>query len=452
MARLARPSEMGSMGRANITGSIGIAKTRKDSIVIIYSASLLFLYIFLPVYLSRLNHLPFKAQWAFYSINLLFALYYFKMSRSRIYQLKLKIEDLQEKINIINDQRSHELKNKIALQEKIARYSSLKKIIEELNLSLDLESIADHLISIAFLLIANNKGTCLLYLLDKDAHLSLRLFKSRKENKSLIIKTKEGDIFDLWVLRHLAPLLIEDIRKDFRFDLEKLKAEDSRPISSLVSAPLLSEHRFLGVLRLDYPDPGFYSQEDLRFLVTVCDLAAVALENGEFYKKTQDLAVHDELTSLYTKGYFLERIREECKRSLRQNRAFSLLMLDIDYFKNYNDKFGHTAGDIVLKTIAKIMTEAVRDIDHIISRFGGEEFCVGIVGMDKKKVYDFACELLVRVEKAKIILRQQETSVTVSIGVAAFPKDAKDEDELILKADKAMYEAKQKGRNRVISV
>lgn len=437
------------MGRANITGSPGITKTRKDSIVIIYFVSFLFLYIFLPVYLSHLNLLSRKAQGAFYSINLLFTLYYIKGNRSRIYQLKLKVEDLQEKINIINDQRSREFNNKIALQEKIARYGSLKKIIEELNLSLDLESIADHLVSIAFLLIANNKGTCLLYLLDKDAHLSLSLFKSRKENKSLIIKTKEGDIFDLWVLRHLSPLLIEDIRKDFRFDLEKLKAEDTRSISSLVSAPLLSEYRFLGVLRLDHPDPGFYSQDDLRFLVTVCDLAAVALENGEFYKKTQDLAVHDELTSLYTKGYFLERIREECKRSARQNRALSLLMLDIDYFKNYNDKFGHTAGDIVLRTIAKIMMEAVRDMDHIVSRFGGEEFCVGILGLDKRKAYDFACGLLVKVEKTKIILRQQETSVTVSIGLAAFTQDAKDEDELILKADKAMYEAKQKGRNRV---
>ncbi len=388
-------------------------------------------------------------MWAFYLINLLFALYSLKKNHSRIYQLRLKIEDLRERINLLHDEHSHELKNKIALRDKIGRYNSLKNIIEELNQNLDLESVADSLASISFSLIADNRGVCLLYLLDQETQLRLSLIKTKKENKGLVIKTKEGDIFDFWVLRHATPLLIEDIKKDFRFDLDRLKSEDMRPVSSLIAAPLVSEHRFFGILRLDHPDTGFYSQDDLRFLVKICDLGAVALENGELFKKTQDLAVHDELTSLYTKGYFLERLKEECKRGLRQNRAFSLLMLDIDYFKHYNDKFGHMAGDIVLKTISQIITEIFKDANPIVSRFGGEEFCVAISGADKKKAYGLACELLAKVEKTKITLRKQETGVTVSIGVATFIEDAQDENELIFKADRAMYEAKQKGRNRV---
>jgi len=369
-----------------------------------------------------------------------------------MYQLQLQSQDTSEKINILNDQDSHELKNKIALQEKISRYSSLKKVIEKVNQNLDLESIADSLVLLTFSLIANNQGACLLYLVDKETQVSLSLFKTKKEDKELIIKSKQGDIFDFWVLRHASPLLIEDIKKDFRFDLEKLKVEAVRPFASLISAPLISEHRFLGILRLDHPDTGFYSQDDLRFLLTICDLGAVALENGELFKRTQDLAIHDELTSLYTRGYFLERLKEECIRSLRQNRTLSLLMLDIDYFKNYNDKFGHTAGDIVLRTLSKNIVESLKDLSPIVSRFGGEEFCVVIPGANKKKAYDIACELRAKVERTKIILRRQATFVTVSIGVATFVDDAKDEDELILKADRAMYEAKQKGRNRVVSV
>ncbi|MCK9604574.1 MAG: sensor domain-containing diguanylate cyclase, partial [Candidatus Omnitrophica bacterium] len=333
--------------------------------------------------------------------------------------------------------------------EKIKRYDSLKKIIEEINRNLVLESIADNLIAIAFSLAAGNKGTCVLYLVDSQTQLNLTLFKAKKEDKKLIIKAKEGDIFDLWVLRHTSPLLIEDIKKDFRFDLEKLKAQDKRPVSSLISSPLISENRFLGILRLDHPDPYFYSQDDLRFLVTICDLGAVAIENGELFKKTQDLATHDELTTLYTKGYFLERLKEEHKRSVRQNRPLSLLMLDIDYFKNYNDRFGHGAGDNVLKALSQDIVEGLKDYSPIISRFGGEEFCVILSGIDKKRAGIIADGLREKIEKTKIILRRQETNITVSIGVAGFPDDSKDESELIMKADKAMYEAKQKGRNRV---
>jgi len=245
-------------------------------------------------------------------------------------------------------------------------------------------------------------------------------------------------------------LLIEDIKKDFRFDLEKIETRTYiRPISSLISSPLISEHRFLGILRIDNSSSSFYSQDDLRFLTTVCDLGAVALENGELFQRTKDLAIHDELTRLYTKGYFLERLKEECKRGLRQDITFSLLMLDIDYFKNYNDKFGHTSGDIVLKNLSHTMTDFLKDASSIISRFGGEEFCIILPSKDKSSAYKIADKLRVRIEKTKIILRKQDTHVTVSIGVASFPQDTTDANELILKSDKAMYEAKQKGRNRV---
>lgn len=419
--------------------------------IIIRILSFFILYICLPLYLTRLHYVSVKLLFAFSAANLLLALCCLKRNHSRIYQSQLKIQDLGEKINILKDEASREIKNKIALQEKINRYHRLKEIIEKVNQSLDLDSIAESIASLAFFLIANNKGVCLLYLVDKKGPAGLGLFKTKKENKELIIKSKEGDVFDLWVLKHTSPLLIEDIKRDFRFDLEKLTDDSARPFASLISAPLISEHTVLGILRLDHPETGFYAQEDLRFLVMICDLGAVALENGELFKRTQDLAIHDELTSLFTKGYFLERLKEECARSIRQSRGLALLMLDIDHFKNYNDKFGHTAGDIVLKTLSGNITEALKDLDPLVSRFGGEEFCVVIPDINKKKAHDVASQLRSKIEKTKIILRRQETNVTVSIGVAAFSDDAKDEDGLIFKADQAMYQAKQKGRNRVAS-
>jgi len=381
-------------------------------------------------------------------INILLVYYLLNRYYKKKQSLEIEIQGLREKINILNTENRQENKNKIALGEKIKRYNSLKEIVEEIAQNLDSEYIGDDLAAIAFSLIANNKGTCSLYLIDNQTQ-KLSLFKTKKEDKELIIKAKEGDIFDFWVLRHASPLLIQDIRKDFRFDLEKIETQHIRPISSLISSPLISNHNFLGILRIDNSIPGFYSQDDLRFLTTICDLGAVALENGELFQRTRDLAIHDELTRLYTKGYFLEHLKEGCKRGLRQDITFSLLMLDIDYFKNYNDKFGHTSGDIVLKSLSRTITDFLKDSNSIISRFGGEEFCIILPSYDKTSAYKIADKLRVRIEKTKIVLRKKETHVTVSIGVASLPQDTSDADELILKSDKAMYEAKQKGRNRV---
>jgi diguanylate cyclase (GGDEF)-like protein len=175
----------------------------------------------------------------------------------------------------------------------------------------------------------------------------------------------------------------------------------------------------------------------------------MAIENSELFRRTQDLAIHDALTGLYTKGYFLERFKGECKRCIRQSIPLSLLMLDIDFFKNYNDKFGHTAGDIVLKKLSQIITESLAGHNSLIGRFGGEEFCIAITGVDKEDAYKFADSLRVKIESEKIILRRSETHITISAGLANLPMDTLDDEDFILKADKAMYEAKQKGRNRV---
>jgi len=387
----------------------------------------------------------------FYLVNLAITFYLVRKNSRRIYHFQIKVENTQEQINVLDVQHARAIKNQAALKEKIRRYNSLKNIIEEINRSLTLEAIAHSLSEIAFSLIAHHQGSCILYLVDPQTHV-LSLFKTKKEDHKQIIKAKEGDAFDLWVLRHSSPLIVGDVKKDFRFDPEKLKDEDVRGFSSLISAPLISENKFLGILRLDHPTTNFYSQDDLRFLVTVSDLGAVALENGELFQKTQDLAIHDGLTLLYTKGYFLERLKEECRRSQRHNTDLSLLMLDIDYFKSYNDKFGHTAGDIVLQKLSLDIANFLKESNPIISRFGGEEFCIILPRTDKEKAMATAEQLRSRIEKMRIILRRQETQVTVSIGVSSLPQDAKDGDELIMKADQAMYAAKQKGRNKACGI
>ncbi len=313
-----------------------------------------------------------------------------------------------------------------------------------------MDYVSDRLVSIASKEVAKGRGTCILYLVEPHENVKLRLFKSMKEDSKLVIKAKEGDLFDTWVLKHANPLLIEDIKNDFRFDLNRLEAEHSRHISSLISAPLISENRFIALLRIDNPGPGTFAQDDLRFLATISDFGAIAIENGQLFQRTQELAIRDGLTSFYRKEYFIDRLKEELKRSLRQKKPLSILMLDIDFFKKYNDTYGHTAGDLVLKRLTQCISENLAEYEPILCRFGGEEFCIALTHRDKEEAFAAAENLRKAIGHLKLVLRRQPTNVTVSIGVASCPKDSTEEEDLLFKADKALYDAKKSGRNKTV--
>jgi diguanylate cyclase (GGDEF)-like protein len=205
-------------------------------------------------------------------------------------------------------------------------------------------------------------------------------------------------------------------------------------------------------LRLESKKNGFFNQDDLRFLSLVADLGAVALENSLLFQKTQDLAIHDDLTGLFTKQYFIGRLKDEAKRCVRLDQHLSLMMIDIDFFKQYNDKFGHIAGDIVLKKVSLLLRNVLGEYNPLLCRFGGEEFLVMLPGLNKQKSMEIAEHLRKMIQFENITLRRQQTNITVSIGVASMPFDTKDDDELVQKADKAMYNAKSKGRNKICSI
>ena len=388
---------------------------------------------------------------AFILANILITSYLFKLSSDRKLLSLLKIEHATEQVNIHNVEIQNSRELGVALRFKITRYNNLKKIIEDLNLSLKTEAVIQVLSSAVYSLISDGKGTVLFYLVDNH-YQKLNLVHTLKDDSDLVVLTKEGDIFDQWVLRHSNQLIIENLKNDFRFDLESVRLADVRPVLSLISSPLISRNSLLGLLRLESQKSGSFNQDDLRFLALVTDLGAVALENSLLFQKKQELAIHDDLTSLYTKHYFISRLKDEVKRCQRLDHYLSLMMIDIDFFKRYNDKFGHIAGDIVLKKVGSLLKDALREYNPLLCRFGGEEFLVMLSGLNKQKALVVAEDLRRRIENEIIVLRRHDTKVTVSIGVASLPLDTKDEDELVQKADKAMYKAKEKGRNQVCSI
>ncbi len=371
-----------------------------------------------------------------------------KRLQTKYAEKQLHMQNLQEGVNVIQAEIEQEEISIVALKDKVVNYAHLKEVTERLSRCLSVEETSRVLSSEVEVFFGQQDRTIILYLFQSKTG-ALGLSSSRKGQMRINIKSKNGDIFDHWVAKTMQPLLIEDTKLDYRFDADKVIDEDVRPIRSLISVPLIVRNKALGILRIDSPCEYDFKTEDLRFLTTVGDIGALAMENAQLYEHVEQLAIRDGLTNLYLRRYLLKRFPQEISRKMRKDKPLSFIIFDLDYFKDYNDKFGHIAGDIVLKTIATEISEFFDDPGALVCRYGGEEFCVLLPDSTKDQAIEMANKIRQKISEKTIILRREKTKITISGGVSSFPEDALLKDELIAKADQALYRAKQKGRNRI---
>ena len=353
---------------------------------------------------------------------------------------ELRLEHVQENKNTLQLVCGKRRVSADALQDRVRRYRMLRGVAQVLTSSLDFEKTASLIARKAFDVVGKG-NLCILYLADVEGQ-NLALKASWKSK----VKSKTGDGFDDWVLKQGQVLLVEDVEKDFRFKPGDVTTE--RRVISLISAPLISGENVIGVLRVDSETAGTFLTGDLRLLNVFAVLSAAAIENARLYRKTEELAITDGLTGLYVHRYFYERLGEELKRAMRSHSFLSFLMIDIDHFKNYNDRYGHSVGDIVLKKVADILRKEAGD-GSVVARYGGEEFAI-ILPMSEKKEAVKKAELIREAIAGKsVTVRGEKTSITISVGVATFPLDAMEKKDIVRQADEALLRAKKKGRDKV---
>jgi diguanylate cyclase (GGDEF)-like protein len=382
------------------------------------------------------------------AINIIILTLFHRRLKKKRAAVKLQREEYFEKANILKDGLAKEEHAINAFREKIVSYSQLKGLVEQLAACLSVEDTVQVICKEVTNLFAQHDSTVILYLFDQMTG-DLAIVHSSSHFHPINIKQKKGDIFDRWVMKTLQPLFLEDSKTDFRFDMDKVETEEKRHVRSLLSVPLIIHNKPVGIVRLDSYLPDRFTKEDLRFLKTIGDLSAVALENAQLYDRVEDLAIRDSLTGLYLRRHMMERLGEEVNRHLRRDQEMAFIMIDLDLFKKYNDQFGHMAGDLVLKHLGQRIRDEFGEPGNLTCRYGGEEFCIVLPDCGKKKAVQKAEALVRKVEKEGIVLRREKTRITISAGVAAFPGDAKTKEDLIQKADDALYEAKRKGRNQV---
>lgn len=214
---------------------------------------------------------------------------------------------------------------------------------------------------------------------------------------------------------------------------------------SFIACPSIISDKIVGVIYIASSYSKAFTQNDIDFLQVLSNQFGVFYLYYKEYSKTLDLAIKDGLTGLYTHRYFQELLTQELEKAKNYSYPLTLLMIDTDKFKQYNDTFGHPEGDKLLKNIANILTKNVRKSDYVC-RYGGDEFAIILVNTKKQDAYYIA----ERIRQSYSSLKKGDIQVSASIGIASYPDDAITKDDLIKKADTALYEAKKTGRNKVV--
>ena len=243
------------------------------------------------------------------------------------------------------------------------------------------------------------------------------------------------------------PLMLKDVNYEFDNVMPTLEEFGIKAL-----APLFHDEELIGILCLG-PNVSSqdYSIDILEMLGILTNMLSVALQNSKHFEQIKALSYTDEMTGLHNYRFFTMRLKEEISRAKRNETILSLLILDVDYFKNYNDALGHPAGDEILRQLSKILRSTVRDND-IVARYGGEEFAIILPLTDETGAGTLADRIRTKVEEYEFPHQeiQPNGTLTISIGIALFPDNAFDADDVIVAADRALYYAKERGRNRVV--
>jgi len=235
-------------------------------------------------------------------------------------------------------------------------------------------------------------------------------------------------------------------------DFIHFPGEDKRN-GSYIGIALKVHNRTIGAIGMDSPEKHGLSVDDMDFMAILSHQIAAGIEKSRLFEKIQQLSQLDGLTGLYNHRVFQERLLQEINRRDRTGKPLSLIMLDIDHFKQFNDEFGHQAGDRVLKQLAQVMQTQCRcaSID-ICCRYGGEEFALIMPELEMHHAVKAAERLRKAVEQHTFTIAdgQQDGKVTVSVGVAGIAEtDDTSPEQLVKKADEALYLSKRNGRNQV---
>ena len=262
------------------------------------------------------------------------------------------------------------------------------------------------------------------------------------------VRLKVGEGIAGWVAKNGERLIVPDVHNDPRF-ARRIDDTTQWETRSIICIPLHSKHRVLGVIQLVNVDMKGFGDQELFFLQSLCDYAAIAVENSRAVEKIQELTITDDCTGLYNARHLYKTLETEVYRSSRFGYEFSVLFIDLDHFKQVNDTHGHLIGSKLLAEIGYLIKAQLRLIDYAF-RYGGDEFVVLLPQTGKDAALNVAKRLRDAL-RASMFCKEEGLNLNVraSIGLATYPHDAQSPHDVIRQADEMMYLVKNTTRDNI---
>jgi diguanylate cyclase (GGDEF)-like protein len=335
---------------------------------------------------------------------------------------------------------------KDATQQHIHRLETINKVSRQIMLSLDTEktiSLLDTTIQEAL-----EADTYFIGLL-RDNEIHLDLFYDDGEYFNGAKAPLDGTLSG-WVIRNQKELFLPDLRREV--DLEGVRlliVGKEKTNLSWMGVPLTAPN-VRGVISLGSYQPNAFDGADMELLSSLAQHITLALDNTIRHAQVEEQTRLDSLTGVYNHGYFLRKLAEQAEEASRLDTPLSLIMLDIDFFKQYNDTYGHLVGDRILKMLCTAIKHHIKESDAV-GRWGGEEFIISLPGAGGVQALQVAERIGQTMAALRIEDREQRTIPvpTVSQGIAVYPIEADEIYQLIDLADRRLYVAKARGRNQV---
>lgn len=283
----------------------------------------------------------------------------------------------------------------------------------------------------------------------REGRIHLDLFYDDGEYFNGTIAPVEGTLSG-WVIKNHKELFLPDLREDVVLDgVERFVIGRERTSLSWIGVPLLAEN-VTGILALASYTANAFDRADLELLTSLGQHVTLALDNTIRHAQVEKQARLDSLTGVYNHGYFLKILTEQAEEASRKGAPLSLIMLDIDYFKQYNDTYGHLVGDRILNSLCAAVQRNIKHTDAV-GRWGGEEFIISLPGANGEQAHQIARRIGETMRTLRVEDRDHRTIPipTVSQGIAVYPDEVDEIFRLIDVADKRLYVAKGRGRNQI---
>ncbi len=359
---------------------------------------------------------------------------------------ELSIEQMSEECNILENQYKEINDKNKSLKIESERMEKMSITAFLMGSSADENEAANHLVNETAQILGVDKSLFSKY--------------SSKDDKSYIIanngykniNNKSTDTVDDWIRTSKLPVLINNVKMETKIHVRRYSNFSSA--ESIIAAPVLIANEVYGVLRMEHEKQGSFTNDNLRVLDFISDIGSIVFGNLFYLNKIKALAQTDGITGLYVHRYMIEKLKDEIQKFNKEKINISMIMLDIDDFKYFNDTYGHQFGDLLLIEVAKIIKDSIREKDFPV-RYGGDEFMIILPQTGIKSVKTLARRLLDKVKSTDLNSLSQNNNfnekkpLTISIGAGIFKKSYKNPTKFIDKIDNALYSAKQNGKNRI---